>query len=78
MPDFGAMPDFKGLKERRGVGALLLHHVKNVRIAAFHQGKRIAVVLECLSIPVRRAPHERDAPGRENKRVKPSQQGDGM
>ena len=31
-----------------------------------------------LSIPVGRAHHERDAPGRENKRVKSSQQGDGM
>ena len=46
---------------------LLLHHVKMSGLRRFHQGNRTAVVMECLSIPVGRAPHERDARGGENK-----------
>ena len=42
----------------------------------FHPGKRTAVVLECLSIPVGCAPHTRDVPGGENKRVKVPSKGE--
>ena len=74
------MPNFKepDLERRRAMALLLLHHVKNVRIAAFSSRESHSVVMECLSIPVGRAPHERYAPGRENKEGKGSQQGSGL
>ena len=41
----------------------------------FHQGNRIAVVMECLSIPAGCTLHARDVPAGEHKRVKGSQPG---